>query len=94
MKFLFKVEDVFDITGRGIVLVPGLSGDDEVPVVRIGDPLVLRLPSGLSIQTKLAAFEMVNYHTKPRRVCLPISLPKEIKKGDIPIGTEVFLDQK
>jgi hypothetical protein len=41
--FLFRVEDVFAITGRGCVLVPGIPRSFAIPIKR-GAPLELRRP--------------------------------------------------
>jgi hypothetical protein len=77
------VEDVFHIEGRGCIIVPGLLLDDS-PCVQIGDPATLRRPDGTTIQTHIAGIEMLS----PRsRDCMPVRLPNDVRKSDVPIGT-------
>ena len=91
MMLLCKVEDVFEIEGRGCVLVPGIS--DSVPkdfVVRFGDLIELRKADGSVVRTHIYGIEILD-GTNRRKVCTPILLPPEFTKLDIPIGTEVWL---
>ena len=56
MRFLFEIEDVFDIDGRGCVLVPGVPyafGGD----VKAGERLLIVTPEGEHVQTNIAGFE-------------------------------------
>ncbi|MDX2111880.1 MAG: hypothetical protein SFY80_16750 [Verrucomicrobiota bacterium] len=94
MILLFKVEDRFQLTGRGCVLVPGIPHEPSLPIVRVSDKIMLTRPDGSKILTHIASIEMVNYHTKPQKVAVPICLPSEFSTEDIPKGTEVFLIQK
>ena len=90
MRFLCVVEDVFDITGRGCVLAPGL--DEKSPPginLHAKDPIELRRPDGSIIRTYLDSIEFLDGPNK--RVCIPICLPPCFRKSDIPIGTEVWL---
>ena len=77
------VEDVFHIDRRGCVIVPGLLLHDS-PYVRIGDPAILRRPDGTTIQTCIAGLEMLS---PSNRDCMPVLLPDDVGKSDIPIGT-------
>lgn len=91
--FLFTITDRFSIEGRGVVVVPGIPWTAGTPVVRRGAPLILRTPLGEIIRTFLQDIEMINYKPDAKRVeATPISLPKDLHKFDIPIGTEVYLD--
>jgi translation elongation factor EF-Tu-like GTPase len=87
-RFLFRVEDVFAITGRGCVLVPGIPHSLSIPIKR-GAPLELRCPDGTVIRTQLQEIEMIN--STATRESTAISLSRDVKKTDIPIGTEVWL---
>lgn len=81
--FLFKVEDTFQITGRGLILVPGLGINAEKVMVDMH--IKLKKPDNTEILTKISGIEF--------SVKAPILLPKEIKKEDVPIGTEVWLEK-
>jgi len=89
--FLFTVEDRFSIEGRGVVIVPGIPWKGG-PVVKKGDPLILRTPLGEIIETFVRDLEMIS--PRPGGVIFhssPVLLPSDLHKFDIPIGTEVFL---
>lgn len=84
--FVYTVEDVFQITGRGCVVMAGLP-DGEL-AVRPGAGVVLKRPDGSEITTTVRG-------TDPgvrgeNGVSLAILLA-EITKDDVPIGTEVWL---
>ena len=83
------IQDVFQIDGRGCVVVPGVALDAD-PHVSIGDPAILRRPDGTEIQTSVAGIEMI--HT-PDRNAIPILLPKNVHKDDVPIGTELVITE-
>lgn len=90
MTLLFKVGDVFDIQGRGCVLVPIT---DPTLEVRPGDQIQLRTPTDRIVDTHIASVEFL-HGKKPDggRFCrTAIMLPREFSKEDIPIGTEVWL---
>lgn len=90
---LFVVEDVFQITGRGCVLAPGLSAAAGGPAVKVGSLLRLELPDGTVRETYAAGLEMLNYGGRPRPTVttVPVLLPKDVRKEDVPPGTRVFL---
>jgi hypothetical protein len=90
--YLFTITDRFSIEGRGVAVVPGIPWTVGIPVVRKGDPLILRTPLGEIIPTRLQDVEMINYRPGAKSLeATPILLPKELHKFDIPIGTEVYL---
>jgi len=89
--YLFTITDRFAIEGRGVVVVPGIPWDFET-TVRKGASLILRTPLGDIIETTLQDIEMILYRPEGRRLeATPFSLPKDLHKFDIPIGTEVYL---
>lgn len=93
LPYLFTVTDRFSLPGRGLVIVPGIPWEGSPPIKR-GAPLVLRTPLGDVIETSIRDLEFIRY--MPGRVmnrAMPVLLPKDIHKFDIPIGTEVFLGQ-
>ncbi len=88
MKFVNTIDDVFDIGGRGCVVVPGVPftfGKD----VKVGSEIEIRNPSGRIIRTTIKAFEMIN-RGRPMDSA-PFLLPRDVKKQDIEAGSEVFL---
>ena len=76
---LFIVEQVFFITGRGIVLLPGLGKNP----VRVGTPIRLVRPDGSTLDTKIRGIGFNEFRD--------ILLGQEVQKEDVPVGTEVRL---
>lgn len=87
MEYLSKVEDVFDITGRGCVIVPGIPYSFQPPL-KIGAKLQFQNPSGSKVNTVLKGVEMIN-RGKPMDHS-PFLVDSHVKKGDIEIGAEVY----
>ncbi len=90
MTLLSTVEDVFEIEGRGCVVAPGLS-ESTPPHIRLRtrDPISLHRPDGSIVETHIHALEFLDGPN--RRMCVPILLPPNITKADVPIGTEIWL---
>ena len=88
-KLLSVVEEVFEITVRGCILIPGIPLDTP-HVVKIRAPIRLLRPDGSTVETYVAGIEMISA-TPPRPGPIPILLPPELRKSDIPVGTQVFL---
>jgi hypothetical protein len=82
---LLVVEATFTVTGRGLVLVPGIlpEGDERF---RAGNPILLRKLDGSSVATRIAALELLC--PNPRRDV--VIMLKELTKSDVPVGTEVW----
>jgi len=87
-KLLMIVEDTFQITGRGLVVVPGpLTRDFAGPATL---HVELRRPDGLLAHAPL----LIQHHfqTPPpnehRWACVFTTLSKQ----DVPVGTEIWLD--
>jgi len=78
--FLFKVEDRFVISDRGLVLTPGLK--DKVTLVKTGTEIKLIRPDKSEIKTRITGITFEGNHD--------ILIPLTITKNDIPIGTEVW----
>lgn len=78
-KFLFKVEQTFFIPDRGLVLTPGL-GDT---IVDVDSKVRLVRPDKTSIDTRITSIVFQGNHD--------ILVDANIKKIDVPIGTEVWL---
>lgn len=90
MGFLFEIDDVFDITGRGCVLVPGVPYASKQEV-RVGSEIVVQRPDGSVLETSVSGFEMIN-RGRPMEHA-PFSVPKYVRKEDLPPGSRVFLKE-
>lgn len=91
MMFLCVVEDVFEITGRGCVLVPGLS--DKSPPgsrLRTGQMIELRKADGTVLRTHLLAVDYLD--RLDASWCVPVVLPPGVGKADVSRGTEVWIE--
>ena len=89
MPLLLKVEDVFDISGRGCVIAPVVPSGADFKI-RAKDQIQLRTPDGRVLDTHIASIELL----KPQdgSACrMAIMLPRDLVKQDVPIGTEVWL---
>ena len=80
--FLFKVQDRFLVTGRGLILVPGF-GDKKATV---GDPIKIVKPDQTIIETTIRGIGFNEFHD--------ILVGKDLTKNDVPIGSEVWSNQK
>ena len=80
--FLFKVQDKFLITGRGLILIPGL-GDKKATV---GDPIKIIKPDQTVIETTIRGIGFNEFRD--------ILVGKELTKDDVPIGSEVWLNKE
>ena len=87
MKLLFKVEDKFEISGRGCVIVPAIPEGLDFRI-RAKDQIELRTPDGRVLQTHIASIEFAKQDVRPCRMV--IMLPPDIAKQDVPTGTEVW----
>jgi translation elongation factor EF-Tu-like GTPase len=89
MTLLFKVEDVFDISGRGCVIAPVVPAGADFKI-RAKAQIQLRTPDGRVLETHIASIELL----KPQdgSACrIAIMLPRDLVKQDVPTGTEVWL---
>lgn len=75
---LFVVEQVFLITRRGVVLLPGLGKN----IVQVGTPIRLVRPDGSTLDTKVRGIGFNEFHD--------ILVGQGLRKEDVPIGTEVW----
>lgn len=88
MQLICTIENVFHITGRGCVVVPGIPYDFPIPV-GIGAQLLIETPSGEHVRSTFAGVEMIN-RGKPMNHA-PFSVPSNITKNQLPVGSKVFL---
>jgi hypothetical protein len=84
---LSRVEDVFQLRGRGCVVVPGIPSSIECPI-QIGSVVRLRRPDGSEANTVIQG---IGSGGSPAAPGTPVLLGTEIVKDDVPIGTEIWV---
>lgn len=82
--FLFTVADVFLITGRGVVLTPGLG--EKWRIAKTGSRIKLVRPDKSVLNTTIRGITFQGPHD--------ILVGAEISKADVPVGTEVWTDER
>lgn len=91
MQWLFKIEDVFDITERGCVLAPGIPYSLGLDV-KAGASLTVVTPSGEHVRTRIASFE--SFHRRNQGLThAAFAVGREVEKVQLAIGSDVFLDE-
>ena len=88
-QYLFTVAGVFFLQSRGPILIPGVPAQGPFHV-HVGDAIELRRPDGSTQQTTVRGIEMADPPRPSGRSHIPILLPDDVVKGDVPIGTEVW----
>jgi hypothetical protein len=79
--FLFKVSDRFMITGRGLVLTPGL-GEKKAAV---GDKVKIIRPDGSVIHSIIRGISFSYQHD--------ILVGADLTKDDVPVDSEIWLSK-
>lgn len=77
--FLFTVEATFSITGRGLILTPGLGDKEAAP----GDLIRIVRPDQSVLETTIKAISFNRFRD--------ILVGDGLTKADIPPGSEVWL---
>jgi hypothetical protein len=80
--FLFKVQDRYLISGRGLILIPGL-GDKKAT---IGDPIKIVKPDHTIIKTTIRGIGFNEFRD--------VLIGKDLSKEDVPIDSEIWLDKE
>ena len=88
--FLFKVEEVLEISGRGCVIVPAVSEETDFKI-KPRDAIQLRTPEGRTVDTHIGSVEFLKPALGPCHMA--ILLPPDVLKEDVPKGTDVWLAQ-
>lgn len=86
-----KVDDTFDITNRGVVLVTDTQYA-QLPrelKLKVGDRIELRIDGAAVLTTSVAGIEHCDPWT-PRQL-FGFLLPRDVAKEDVPAGAEVWL---
>ncbi len=81
-----RVDDAFQISRRGCVVIPGIPKDAAFQI-KVGDSLLLRRPDGSVLLTVFGGVEIVSPSNDRGS---PILLGAEVTKDQVPIGTEVW----
>lgn len=85
-EVFLTVEDVFDITGRGLIVVPGPLQDEYDGPRQF--PVTLRTPEGTELSATLTLEHM--FQSPPPKEHRWVCFLRGVTKTDIPIGTEVW----
>jgi hypothetical protein len=80
------VEDVFDVTGRGLIVVPGPLQDEYTGPRQF--PVTLRTPEGIERSAILTLEHM--FQLPPPKEHRWVCLLHGVTKADLPVGTEVW----
>lgn len=88
-RLLSIVEDTFDLSGRrGVVVAPGIPREGDWRL-KVGAPVSLRRPDGTQVRSSVTGIEMLS---PPHPTFIPILIGPDLTKGDLPIGTEIWVD--
>jgi hypothetical protein len=85
---LLTVEDVFDIPGRGLIVVPGPLAHSFAAPSEIS--VTLKRPDGRIINAT-ASIRFYHQTPPPKEHRLAVIL-KGLAKSDVPLGTEIWFD--
>ena len=84
MKALIRrVKDVFQITGRGCVIVPGFAADADLRG-RVGATLLLKRPDGSEITSTIRGFEFSGNPSVLERTGYAILLADVTRADEVP----------
>lgn len=89
MIFFSKVEETFEISGRGCVIVPDVPRSSLHFRLRAQDSIQLRNRNGAVLDTYIASIEMLCGSKVKDRIAF--LLPANITRKDVPNGTEIWL---
>jgi len=91
MPLLFRVEEVFEIKGRGVVLVPPREGGLDTNT-KPGDKVQLRTSEGMFFDSRISSIEFLHgIDNNGEKFCrMAIMLPTDVSKDRIRKGTEVW----
>jgi hypothetical protein len=85
-KFLFKIQETFQLQVIGLTVSVDIKTKDAT--INAGDEIELRLAENFQLITKVESIPMLKPYNPERP--FSFSLPKDINKEDVPIGTEVW----
>lgn len=88
VKLLAKIDTVFEIRGRGVVIVPVWLSDLKV---RVGTTIQLRSANGNIKDTEIAAIEFLKSKGQGGRIAF--MLRKDVQREEIAEGMEIWLNE-
>jgi len=89
MQLLFNIEDVFDISGRGCIVVPGIPYSLGLNV-KVGAPVLIVSPEGDRLHTTIASFE--RFHRRAEGLThAAFAVSRDVKKASLKVGSSVYL---
>lgn len=88
MKFIEKVEEVFEVSGVGCIIAPGIPYGFK-PSLKIGAKIQFKNKNGSIINTTINSFQFLNRGKEMQHA--PFSVDNSIKKEAIEIGAELYL---
>lgn len=85
---LSVVEDTFELSGHGsLIVVPGIPRDTPW-VVKVGERLTIKRPDGSELSTSVGGIEMTS---PPSPKGWALMLGPNVSKAMAPVGSEVWL---
>jgi hypothetical protein len=90
MRRLTTIEDLFQVTGRGLIVVPGpkkseVAGGTDIPVE-------LRLPNGSVLQARASLQHVLQSPPPPPHIAAQWGcMLSGVAKEEVPVGTEVWV---
>lgn len=89
MKLLSVVEHVFDLTGRGIVVLPGIPRREREWRIVVGQDLILKRPDGSEVRTAVRGIEM---GSPPDGDGIGLLLGQDMTADSVPVGTAIWVE--
>ena len=91
LTLLSRIEDILDIQGPGLVIIPGVPDSSRISVT-VGDQIKLIQPDETIVNTSVSAIEIP--HLSPPKTIISLRLGNELTIQDLPIGSELWIDAK
>jgi len=90
MLHLSTIEDVFELSGRGsVIVIPGIPRRGQRQwKIAVGEPVTLETPDGTKLLTIISGIELAS---PPHPDFIPILLGPGITKQMVPVGTKLWV---
>jgi hypothetical protein len=89
MRYLTKIEDLFLVTERGLIVVPGPLKSEVAGGVRM--PVELRRPDGSRLRALASLQHILQSPPPPPHIVVQWGcILSGVTKEEVPIGTEVW----
>ena len=94
MILLGKIDGIFTISGRGVIVTPELS-DSLDPELKFshGDKIELRRADGFVVETAIRGIEFLTPLVRRKPVNIGLLLPPDINHDDLSKGMEIWLSR-